>query len=98
MFVFDIGMAIGISGDIITAVGLTFSAVAAFWHFLYDLIEEGRCAFIICLLLQYIIALFVPIIFVLVILVIPHKYLESLQLQPHVVIQIICLSLTVLIG
>ena len=45
-----------------------------------------------------IIALTVPVIFAIVILVIPHRYLESLQLQPHVVVQISCLSLTFFLG
>ena len=96
-YAFDIGMAIGVSGGIITALGLIFSASAAFWLFWYDLIKEEGRACIICVLLQYIIALSVPA-FAIVTLVIPHRYLESLQLQPHVTIQIVCLSLTLFMG
>ena len=96
-YVFDIGTAIGVSGGTITALRLTFSAVAGFWLFWYDFIKK-KGAFKICVLLQYIIALFAPVIFVLVTLVIPNKYLQSFQLQKHVVIQICCLSITLLMS
>ena len=98
-FVFAIGTAIGVSGGIITALGLTMSAVASFWLFWYDCIKGKRWACIFCVVvLQYFIAVTVPVIIVVVILVIPHRYLESLQLQPHVAIQISCLSITFFLG
>ena len=100
-YVFDIGTAIGVSGGIITALGLTMSTAAGFWLFWYDLIKGKRCAIIICVLLQYIIALsFVVIIcYILVTYVIPpKKHPKSLQLQYHVVFQIICLSMTLFMG
>ena len=51
-YVFAIGRAIGVSGSIITAIGLTFSAAAGFWLFLYDFIGKKGCTFIICRGLQ----------------------------------------------
>ena len=95
-YVSDIGMAISVSGCTITALGLISSALATFWLFWYDLIKEG-CTFFFCVL-QYIIGLFVPVIFVLVTLVILQKYLESLQIQHHVIIQVGCMIVTFFMG
>ena len=96
-FSLAVGTAIGVSGGIITALGLTMSVVSGFWIFCYNLLEGNVRAFKVCKFVQISIAFMVPITILIILTLIEIKF-SSLQLQPHTIIQVFCLSLTFIMG